>query len=263
MSRKVPLVLRLCVFAWVALLSLPHAVLPPPPFLECHAPPSSSHSGDSPARGKQGEASSLWLWPLRCDGHRLVVPPHWLLRCARDLLRPWHMPLIGALQAAVGHLSAFTPAGARCTRRAQSVTLLEWLVYVPAFQACVLMLLWVTARVPLSVLWTMAGHAALQFMWDGRRCMRRLPQAATEPHWLGAYLGLFALVEVPLLAYVSGGLLHNTPSLFATPNLGFFAGANLMGALLAELCSDAFAVFHPRIIQAAAAAGGCPHDHQE
>lgn len=243
MSRKVPLLLRLCVFAWVALLSLPHALLPPPSFLVCSAPDPGTEAH---------AAAQRHLWPMRCDAHRLVVPPHWLLRGARDLLRPWHVPLIGAFQAAATHLlSAFTPImGARRTQRGQSVTLLEWLIYVPAFQSCILMLLWIAARVPLGVLWTIAGHCALQFTWDGRRCMRKLPQATAEPRWLGAHLMLFALVEAPLLAHVSGGLLHNTPPLFATHSLGFFAGANLMGALIAELCSDAFAVFRTRLFEA-------------
>jgi hypothetical protein len=243
MSRKVPISLRLIVFAWVAVLSLPYALLPPPPFIECSTP--SSPNEHDPKCAQSPAAPPPHLWPLRCSDS--AVPPHWFLAYTREFLRPWHLPLIGAVQAAASHAPSFSALGSRRVKRIQSVVLLEWLIYVPAFQMCAIMFFWLAARVYLSVLWTVAGHCALQYMWDGLRHLRKMPASTAESWWLQINLVLFALVEVPMIVFLSGGMLRNTRPLFAVSNLGFFALAHLMGGIIAEVCSDLFATFRLQI----------------
>jgi hypothetical protein len=113
-------------------------------------------------------------------------------------MRPWHIPILGAVQLVFAHLPSFSYSGAkalatrvgdgtRCVETARFVCILERIVYLPALQTCTLMLVWILLRVEMYVLWALAWHASLHFAWDVAALVRAmlLGPAPQPPRELG------------------------------------------------------------------------------
>jgi hypothetical protein len=236
-----PLPFRLAVMAWVVGVALPDVLLALPAHLVCAGHWDTTTTTQKNATAERNDG--VWGWvehslPLHCSLHPPEAvdappPPPYM-----GWFRPWHLPLVGALQALALHAPSFcVPPGPRrsaIVHAGQALHVLEHLCYLALLQSALLMGLWAVARVGSSTLWVMAAHGAAQYAWDVHLTLARFPHGTAAPWWLRACLVGYAFGQVPSLFHRAGWLLLHPPLLMGPE--GHMSTAHLGGIIFTELC---------------------------